>query len=397
MTDIRRTNAYMRLIFLLGFFGLSIGDAFNVLYAKQLAAQIVPPEKLELYTSLPVTMMSAMMILGVVLANFMIRRNSSILSFIRISTVITLVGMLIRGLAFHYLLLLLGFMIDGFGYGCFYIAIRYYAYLFSDEQERLSAMAFINGGAFAGQCLGTVLGGIMAGQLPYRSVYLMAVGILVVPLFLLGKIRIDTPLVVGSITHSLRVLKNLRALRFLLLLVLPVFACTVFVSYTVPLDVDAFGYSSNMISVLLLGAYLIAAYAGPGMTRLMTSKTSTLTASFLYCAGVAILIAFYTIGHSFPLLVAVVLLLGLMDSFGPSVMTDAYTNTKGDMDYSDNDALVVFILVTRLGMTVAPTLILIFRTTMILPGIVVMGLALFLLFGVFVNIRMNTGERGKRL
>ena len=386
MSDAKKTNAYMRMIFLLGFFGLSIGDAFNVLYAQDLARQIASPERLNFFVSLPITLMSAMMVVGVISANLMVQRDQDIVNFIRIATIVTAVGMLIRGLAFHYVLLILGFMVDGFGYGCYYIAIRYYAYLFSDDKKRLEAMAVIGGGSFAGQCLGTVLGGILAGQLPYRIVYLMALVPLMMPLVFLRKVKIDVPLVVGKLTDSLRVLKNRKAMRFLLFLVLPVFTCTVFVSYTVPLDANAFGYSPTMISAMLLGCYLIAAYAGPFMTRFVTARLSTLAAGILYCVGVAMLIAFYSLGRTFALLLVVVLLLGLMDSFGPSVLMDAYTKTGKGERYSDNDALVVYILVTRIGMTIAPTLIIVFETTRILSEFVILGLAIFLFMGVFVNL-----------
>ena len=62
MNKAKKTNAYMRMIFLLGFFGLSIGDAFNVLYAQDLARRIASPEQLNFYVSLPMTLMSAMMV-----------------------------------------------------------------------------------------------------------------------------------------------------------------------------------------------------------------------------------------------------------------------------------------------------------------------------------------------
>ena len=91
MRNAKKTNAYMRLIFLFGFFGLSIGDAFNVLYAKQLAFEIAPPGKLELFTSLPVTMMNAMMVVGVISANLMVQKKQNIVRFIRVSTIISVI------------------------------------------------------------------------------------------------------------------------------------------------------------------------------------------------------------------------------------------------------------------------------------------------------------------
>ncbi|MCR4655390.1 MAG: hypothetical protein K5770_04075 [Lachnospiraceae bacterium] len=392
MTDLKKQNPYVRLFFVFGLLALSIGDAFNVLFVKQMAEGFAPADKLELYTSLPITAMSAMMIAGVISANQMLIKMKGITSFFRVTVVVTALGMLLRGIAFHYIIMLLGFMAVGFGYGCFYIGIRYYAYLFDDERERMESLAFISGGSFAGQCMGTVLGGIMAGQMPYRMVYLLSVAILIVPFFIIGKLDIKARVRVGSLRNSLKVLKNPRANIYLLFMVLPLFSCTVFTSYTVPLEADLFGYSSTVISALLLGSYLIAAYAGPYMTRTITANMTAIRATYIYCIGDAFLIAVYSLGKTFPLLVLIVLLLGAMDSFGPSVMTEAYTASKADDSYSDSEALIVYILFTRIGMTVAPSIILIFGTSLALSGAVMIGMALFLISGTILNVVVNKKE-----
>lgn len=393
MHELKRLNPYMRLIFLFAFFALSIGDAFNVLFIKEMAESFAPQGKLELYTSIPVTAMSAMMIAGVCVSNYIARHKDSFSSFLRIAVVLTIIGMAVRGLAFHYIIMLLGFMAVGFGYGCFYIGIRYYSYLFEDEKDRMETMAYISGGSFAGQCMGTVLGGIMAGQMAYRTVYLLAV-LLMIPAFILSKrYEVKEKIGAGKISDSLKIFKNPKTVIYLLLMVVPMFACTVFTSYTVPLEIDAFGYSSTVISALLLGAYLIAAYAGPYMTGLITSLMRPLGGTYIYCLGVAFLIAVFALGKTFPLLVLVVLMLGFMDSFGPSVMTGAYTNINDGDKAGGSGSLLVYILVTRIGMTIAPTIILVFGTSLALSGFVIIGMALFMVLGTVINMITERGEK----
>ena len=395
MNELKERNPYIRLIFLFAFFALSIGDAFNVLFIKQMAETFAPADKLDLYISLPITAMSAMMILGVVFSNLIVRRNGDMVFFLRISTILTCAGMLIRGLAFHYLILFAGFMAMGFGYGCFYIGIRYYAYLFEDESDRLDAMAVVSGGSFAGQCMGTVLGGIMAGQMPYRMVYLLSTLLLLVPIVLLRNMSIPVKVRQGSIKDALGILKRGRSVIYLIFMVLPLFACTVFTSYTVPLEIDRYGYSATVISALLLASYMIAAYAGPIMTRAVSGAMSALQATFVSCAGVAFLIAVFSLGRTFPLLILVVLLLGFMDSFGPTVMTEAYMGVHAQGKGSA-DALMIYILMTRLGMTIAPTIILVFGSTIALSGFVIIGMALFLLAGTIINMVADKDEKEKK-
>ena len=174
-------------------------------------------------------------------------------------------------------------------------------------------------------------------------------------------------------------------MMFLVLMVVPMFACTIFTSYTIPLEVDGFGYSSTVISALLLSSYMISAYAGPFMTKTILSKFRPIRATYIYCIGVALMIFAFTVVHTFPLLVFVMLALGLLDSFGTSVMTEAYTGFSESSE-STVGSLYIYILVTRVGMTVAPTIILIFGSSLALSGFVIIGMALFLLFGTVANI-----------
>lgn len=67
----------------------------------------------------------------------------------------------------------------------------------------------------------------------------------------------------GSRISILSVLKSGQAVRFLLCLTIPVYACTIFVSYVTPLGVAGFGFSTTVVSVIMLTNYLISTYAAP--------------------------------------------------------------------------------------------------------------------------------------
>ncbi|MBR1892746.1 MAG: MFS transporter [Lachnospiraceae bacterium] len=377
MSDLRKQNAIIRVIFLMNMLGLSIGDAFNVVYVKRLAQRMVSADKVDLYVSMPITAMSAMMIAGVILSGFMLKHSKGLTGFMRVSSLITALGMIVRGLAFHYWILFLGFVIDGFGYGCIFIAIRYYAFCLKDDKDVLKSLIYVNGGAFAGQCMGTILGGILAEQIEYRTVYLIAAAILICAFLILNNMEISGNPEIGSPKKMLMVLKNKEALRFMVFLLVPIYMCCVFVSYTVPLDVDSYGFSSTVISGIMLIDYILAAYASPSMTTLVLSIMSSKKASLLYCTLIGVLIALYSVFRGLPFLIVVVVLFGLADSFGLSVVMDAYNKTRGKFEYSNNDALTMFIIMTRMGMTLAPGCILLFGNTLILSIIIMLGIVLY--------------------
>ena len=396
MTGDKKLNPYIRLVFFFALFAISIGDAFNVLFIRDMAAEFAPEGKLDIYTSIPVTMM----IVGVCSSEYIAKVSKSFSSFLITAIIFSGAGMIVRGLATHYIVMLIGFMAVGFGYGCFYIGIRYYAYLFADEKDQMETLAMISGGAFAGQCMGCVLGGIMAGQMAYRTVYLFAVLLMIPALVLCIKHKVNAHITTGGLARSLKNLRRPRVLMYLILMVVPMFACTVFTSYTVPLETDAFGYSATMISALLLGASMLSAYAGPFMTGFFTTNMQPKSATYIYCIAISFLIAVFELGNSFPLLVLVVLLIGLMDSFGPNVMTGAFTQITGNSDGAKGEGLILFILFTRIGMTIAPSVILLFGSSLALSGMVITGLALFMLLGTIANIiteKRGTNEKSDKI
>ena len=104
-------------------------------------------------------------------------------------------------------------------------------------------------------------------------------------------------------------------------------------------------------------------------------------ACLLYCAITGVMILVYSMVGGMTVLIAAVVLLGLADAFGFSVLMFSYNQTKGAYAYHDNDALVAYILMTRVGMTAAPTLILLYGSTAVLSVAVFAGLVLFVLFG----------------
>lgn len=369
----KRQMAIMRIVILLAFFAETIGDSFNVIYVGQMAGEI-PGADRDLLTSLPITAASVMMALGVLCSSRIACNGKHFVPYLRRAIAITAAGMLLRGIAANYYLLFAGFLVVGFGYGCLFIGVRYYAFLFEDEQERMLALVHMSGGSFAGQCMGTILGGILSNQIPYRVIYLMSVAFLAVPFVLLRQVEVRQEMKTGTCKSILSVLKSGQAIRFLLCLTLPVYACTIFVSYVTPLGVAGFGFSTTVVSVIMLTNYLISAYAAPLMTRLVTHRLQANRSALLYAVATAGIIAVYTVFCSFPALILTVILSGFLDAFGFSVMTDAFIKSRKGIG-SDNDALVIYILVSRLGQAVAPTAILLAGGIWILPCMVMGGLA----------------------
>jgi hypothetical protein len=92
---------------------------------------------------------------------------------------------------------------------------------------------------------------------------------------------------------------------------------------------------------------------------------------------VAVLLTVYGIWKTFGVLVVVVLLLGFMDSFGPSVMTGAYTELNNKDGIRSSGSILVYMIATRIGMTIAPTMLVVSGTPFVLPFCIFAGVILY--------------------
>ncbi|MBQ7507065.1 MAG: MFS transporter [Lachnospiraceae bacterium] len=377
----------IRLVFLLEFFGLSIGSSFNTLYARQMAETLsgtfAGAGGVQTLTALPMMFLTVMMLLGVLFSGRIAKQRRYIEAYMRFSAVVVILGMLIRGLSFRYWILLVGASFHGFGYGLLFIGIRYYAYL-SSKEDTVNSLAFVNSGAFAGTCMGTIIGGMLSGSLSYRMVYLITAAFLVLPLLLLRRTPNERLMQVGEFRDILRVLRNKKMIALSIFIVIPLFSCTAFTSYMVPLDVADFGYSATVISALLLGEGILTAYLGPVMTRLVTKKLPRGLQLILFCLMYAAPIALYALFRNMPVLIVTMVILGVADSFGLNVLTDVFVQAKEKEAYSDNTALIAYMFMSRVGMVLAPVTVMISPEPIWLSILVVGGLVLFLLFSAVV-------------
>ena len=271
-------NARVRVLILLCFFASSIGDAFNTVFIRSILFDA--GETRETFVSIPITAMTAMTVLGVFCSAWIAGKAKNYISYVRLGIIMLFFGLLLRGLGINYIILTVGFAISGFGAGLLFIGVRYYAFMFSDSSQRMKSLVYVIGGSFVGQCLGTILGGILAGQFEYRYIYLFSAFFLIIPFIMTIRITVEGKVETVKYSELFSILRNKKALLYLIFTVLPVYACSIFLSYSVPMYVADYGFSFTVTSVLILANYLLSAYAGPFATEMILAEKR----NYLYAA-----------------------------------------------------------------------------------------------------------------
>ena len=93
----------------------------------------------------------------------------------------------------------------------------------------------------------------------------------------------------------------------------------------------------------------------------------------------AVMIVLYAMFPSMPMLAAAVIVCGLLDSFGLTVVVNAFIKTKEKAQYSDHNALIVYILVSRIGQTAGSSVIAATNNLMILGVMLLVGMGGFII------------------
>lgn len=372
-----KNHGMVRLAFFLIYACISIGKAVNATVSNQLALKLTQ-KSADMLTSVPATMAVAGSLLGILLSRRMAGRVGNMRRYLQITSVCAVAGLSVCGFSGNLYLFSFGRAILGFCEGLLLIGVKNYAFSFRGSEERTKALSYVSGGGFGGICLGSVMGGMLCDHLGYQYVFLIAAVILMAVFLILKGIDFSMEAEEKSgASGMLCVLKNPSAIRYLVCLVLPVYAGAVFLDYVLPLVGSGYGFTHTVVSALILFNCLLAGYASPAMTRAALKLLSPVAGTVCYCALYGGMIFLYAVTGSPVLLAVVALALGLCDSFGLVLISEGFVLAKGEKKYKDSDANIIFTMTSRAGQLIAPGCIAWFGGCGILAGMTAAGLGIY--------------------
>ena len=372
--DPERLNRLVRLAAFSLYACINVGKSMNAVVSRQLALGL-GGGAVEMLTSLPATTAMLGSALGILCSKWIMDRAGTLSRYFVFMTVCAAVGLSACGLSGSLYLFAAARLLVGFCEGLLLIGLKNYAFRFTTSAARTRALSYVTGGGFGGICLGSVIGGMLCDHLSYGMVFLLSALCVLAVIPLTHSMRVTMGGDRGASPFRVfEVLRNPRAVRFLLFLVLPVYAGAIFLDYVLPLAGEGFGFTHSLVSALILANCLIAGYAAPFMTKLSMKKLSPERGTLLYCALYGVSILLYAVTGSAALLIFAVIALGLLDSFGLMMLAEGFALTKGDCTYSDSEANIVFAMTSRAGQLAAPLCIAWCGTSAVLSAVIAAGL-----------------------
>ena len=373
-----RSSPYMRTFVFIVFAALYMGMSFNSVTARAFADAISPASAF--LTGIPATAETAAGFAAVLLCAGLLRRLG-MKRMLNITVLVSAAGLILSGLAENLAVFAFGRLAVGAGCGLVTITGRTFALSQRTAEGRTSAMASLSAGSIAGLCFGTIFGGLLNDRIPSRSVYVVSAVLILTSLLILGKIELPVASETGGGTQKqglAAVLKNAPAAKYLLLVVMPVYACSMFISYSLALICSEMGMSTLQVSALILMNSLISGYMSPLLSRLCMKYLGSKRGVALYAVSAAGAIALMSLAESVPILIAGVIILGAAESYGIVVMTERLAEISSSGGSAAN--MVMFTLAGKLGQAAAPTVISLFGGSNIgLSAFVVAGGAAYFL------------------
>ncbi|MDR2570385.1 MAG: MFS transporter [Oscillospiraceae bacterium] len=283
----------------------------------------------------------------------------------------------ISGISSELIMFTVARAVTGFGFALATITGRILAASQQEEETRSQMLASLIGGTIIGFCCGAVIGGLLNDRFGFTFAFLLSAVIIIICIPLISRMGISNFRPSGGFSGSdiLSILKTPKSVAFLVLVVLPVYAAGSFISFGVPLLGAIMGLSSTIISALIMANSLITAYLAPLSVKIINKLMSVDKSVLVYGTMIAAALFLAVILPTIPVLVCVVVLLGIADSFGLVTLIESFASG------GENAGTMISLTLTgRVGQTVAPSAIAASGTPLILAIAMAAGTILFALF-----------------
>lgn len=234
-------------------------------------------------------------------------------------------GNLLSAFAPNLWVLILANAVCGVGSGFLTIGLNTWAASYEEESMQNRGFIHINAAYLAGLNCGTVIGSIIWESFGVDAVYYVAavgaVLIILLSIWMIGKIQVVPEEVEEGEGGKLRDLFTPAVIRFFVCITVPYLVCTAFLEYFFPIEAEQNGLSAAYISMAFLLSGLISIYIGSSLAEPITEKLGTkkamVLASFIYAAALIYLVINPTVWSCY----VVVVLFAIADSFGLSAQS----------------------------------------------------------------------------
>ncbi len=273
------------------------------------------------------------------------------------------VGLVGSALATDLVQLVVARCLTAVGYASVFISAQGFVIDATDPKQRAQAVAMYAGGILSAGVCGPAIGGVIAGQLGFRTTFLISAGLALLAAFMawraMPRVRVPKERMGRGmrLSDAILCLRNPRFVGLAVFSAVPAkLGLTALLFFLLPLALDDQGVSQSWIGRVLLLYWLLMIFVSPMAAKL--SDRSGQRTAFLVLGGLLAAVAAYVLSVPGSLATALVgvALLGVAHALlnAPQLAMLADVCVKERAALGETTVIGMFRLIERLGSVVAP-------------------------------------------
>ncbi len=308
--------------------------------------------------SLPTTMGAIATIFGLLICLFVVNKIG-MQKMIISGTALAAIGSISCGFCNDLFKFSLARGVLGFGMAALISSTKLCAIFEKDATLRVKLLATVAAGRIAGYSCGVVIGGLISERSSYSFVFILEAVLIVASVLLISITNIkQSNNKTGdnfSFYNLINIFKSSKVIVYMLLIIVPVYLASVFISYCVPLYGNEINLSQSIISGLMMINFMLSAYTSSVSSKFMIKCFGVQKSTFLYVLFIILSIGMFSLYNTLATVIISVILLGFADGFGLNVILEEIYIIKPDIDKVT--ATFLFLLASKIGEAVAPILV----------------------------------------
>ena len=245
----------------------------------------------------------------------------------------------------------------GFGMAALISSTKLCAIFEKNADLRVKLLSTIAAGKIAGYSCGIVIGGLISERLSYSFVFILEAVLVLASTLLIGITNLKKNKTESnfSISNLISVFKSIKIIAYILLIIIPIYMASIFVSYCVPLYGNEISLSQSLISGLMMLNFMLSAYTASASSKLTIRWLGVQNSTFLYIAFIIASISLFAMFNNLTVAIVAIILLGIADGFGLNVIFEEIYIIQPDIDKVT--VTFLFLLASKIGEAVAPMLV----------------------------------------
>lgn len=380
----------IRIFYFVLFLALGLDSSFVSIVSYQLFNKLGSASNF--LVSLPTTISAVATIVGLLVCLFIVSKIG-VQKLIIFGSILAAGGSLLSGFCDDLFKFSVARGILGLGMAALISSTKLCAIFEKDTDLRVKLLATVAAGKIAGQSCGIVIGGLISERLSYSFVFILESILVLVSILLVGITNLKSSndnQRSFSFANLIDIFKSVKIIMYILLIIIPIYMASIFVSYCIPLYGNEISLSQSLISGLMMLNFMLSAYTSGIGSRLTMNLIGVQKSTFLYILFIVFSIGIFSVFNNLAVAIVAIVLLGIADGFGLNVIFEEIYIIQPKIDKIT--VTFLFLLASKVGEAIAPVLVSsnigegISKASAILIYVIAGGTILYFLFSLFNRI-----------